>query len=79
MDRTNTPSVSRGVPIAIVALLAAGFTLSLAAFYPGYMTIDAEWVYKQPLNDLGDWQSPVMVWLWGLISGAPSIRSRPAR
>ena len=51
----------------MVALLAAGFALSLAAFYPGYMSIDAEWVYKANIGDLGDWQSPVMTVLWRLI------------
>jgi hypothetical protein len=51
----------------MAVLLVAGFALSLAAFYPGYMTIDAEWVYKAPLNDLGDWQSPVMTVIWRVI------------
>ena len=46
MDRAHPPAASRGASIAIVALLAAGFALTMAAFYPGYMTIDAEWVYK---------------------------------
>ncbi len=34
----------------MVALLAAGFALSLAAFYPGYMSIDAAWVYKASIK-----------------------------
>ncbi|MPZ36618.1 MAG: hypothetical protein GEU95_00915 [Rhizobiales bacterium] len=53
--------------IAIVALLAAGLALSLAAFYPGYMSVDAQWVYKATLGALGDWQSPVMSVLWHVI------------
>ena len=34
-------AASPGASIAIAALLAAGFALTMAAFYPGYMTIDA--------------------------------------
>ena len=60
-------ATARGVSITIVALLVAGFALSLAAFYPGYMSIDAEWVYKAALDGLGDWQSPVMTVLWRAI------------
>ena len=67
MDRTHPPAASRGASIVIVALLVAGFALTMAAFYPGYMTIDAEWVYKAIKGDLGDWQSPVMSVLWGWI------------
>jgi hypothetical protein len=55
------------VSIAIVALLVAGFALSLAVFYPGYMSIDAQWVYKAITGGLGDWQSPIMSVLWGWI------------
>jgi hypothetical protein len=55
------------VSIAIAALLAAGFALTVAAFYPGYMTIDAEWVYKAIGGELGDWQSPAMSVLWQVI------------
>lgn len=50
------------------ALCAFGFALTLYVFYPGIMTYDAKYVYiaiGQP--PWGDWQSPVMVWLWKLI------------
>jgi len=67
MDRAHPPAASRGASIVIAALLAAGFALTMAAFYPGYMTIDAEWVYKAIAGGLGDWQSPVMSVLWGWI------------
>src|SRR5262245_41127685 len=67
MARESPRAISEGVKFAIFALLAAGFALSVAAFYPGYMSIDAEWVYKAPLNALGDWQSPVMTVLWRAI------------
>ena len=58
----------RKTPIALVALCALGFALTLFVFYPGIMTYDAKYVYiaihRPPW---GDWQSPVMVWLWKLI------------
>ena len=59
-------------------LLAIGFGLTLLIFYPGIMTYDAKFVYEDiAKGTYGDWQSPVMVWLWGLIDpiapGAGSI------
>ena len=54
--------------IAVAILLAAGFGLTLLIFYPGVMTYDAKFVYEDiAKGTMGDWQSPVMVWLWGLI------------
>ncbi|WP_426527794.1 hypothetical protein [Bradyrhizobium sp. McL0615] len=54
------------IPVAI--LLAAGFGLTLLIFYPGVMTYDAKFVYEDiAKGTMGDWQSPVMVWLWALI------------
>ena len=45
-----------------------GFGLTLLIFYPGVMTYDAKFVYEDiAKGTFGDWQSPVMVWLWGLI------------
>ena len=53
------------------ALLAIGFGLTLLIFYPGIMTFDAKYVYDDiAKGTYGDWQSPVMVWLWGLIDPA---------
>src|SRR5262245_61796488 len=54
--------------IAADVLLAAGFVLTLLIFYPGVMTYDAKFVYEDiAKGTMGDWQSPVMVWLWGVI------------
>jgi hypothetical protein len=51
-----------------VALIAAGYGLTLWIFYPGVMTYDAKFVYEDiAKGTLGDWQSPVMTRLWGLI------------
>jgi hypothetical protein len=55
----------RFLMVAAAALLAVGFGLTLLIFYPGVMTYDAKFVYEEIANGtLGDWQSPVMVWLW---------------
>jgi hypothetical protein len=49
-------------------LIAAGYGLTLAIFYPGVMTYDAKFVYEDiGKGVLGDWQSPVMTVLWGAI------------
>jgi hypothetical protein len=37
-------------------------------FHPGVMTYDAKFVHEDiAKGTMGDWQSPVMVWLWALI------------
>jgi hypothetical protein len=60
--------VSRGLYLAVAALIAAGYGLTLAFFYPGIMTYDAKFVYEDIAKGmLGDWQSPVMTVLWGVI------------
>ena len=49
-------------------LAAAGFALTVLAFYPGYLTNDASFVHGYVKEwHLGDWQSPVMTMLWWLI------------
>src|SRR3954469_3243176 len=54
--------------LAILALVAAGYGLTLLIFYPGIMTFDAKYVYEDiAKGTYGDWQSPVMTWLWGVI------------
>ena len=54
--------------LTIGALLAMGYGLTLAIFYPGIMTYDAKFVYEDIATGArGDWQSPVMTVLWGLI------------
>lgn len=58
----------RLLTICVAILLAAGFGLTLLVFYPGVMTYDAKFVYEDiAKGTMGDWQSPVMVWLWRLI------------
>jgi hypothetical protein len=58
----------RRLYLAVAALIAAGYGLTLAIFYPGIMTYDAKFVYEDIAKGvLGDWQSPVMTVLWGAI------------
>jgi hypothetical protein len=58
----------RRLHLAVAALIAAGYGLTLAIFYPGIMTFDAKFVHEDIAKGvLGDWQSPVMTVLWGLI------------
>src|SRR5262245_39797904 len=52
----------------IVAQAAAGYALTLVAFYPGYLTNDATYVYRFMQEwSFGDWQSPLMSMLWCVI------------
>jgi hypothetical protein len=54
--------------VSAAVLLTAGFGLTLLIFYPGVMTYDAKFVYEDiAKGTMGDWQSPVMARLWGLI------------
>jgi len=58
----------RSLLAATFALLAVGYGLTLWIFYPGIMTYDAKFVYEDiTKGTVGDWQSPVMVWLWRVI------------
>jgi hypothetical protein len=62
------PPARRRLCAAVAALIAAGYGLTLAIFYPGVMTYDAKFVYEDiGKGVLGDWQSPVMTVLWGAI------------
>ena len=64
--------------LRVVAMVVAGFRLTLAVFYPGLMTIDAGFIYQDTIEGFrGDWQSPVMTALWALIDPiAPPERDR---
>ncbi len=54
--------------LAIAAMTAAGFALTLYVFYPGVMTFDALYIYKDMAKGFfGDWQSPVMIVVWSLV------------
>ena len=58
----------RRLCVAVAALIAAGYGLTLLIFYPGIMTYDAKFVHEDIARGvLGDWQSPVMTVLWGVI------------
>lgn len=57
-----------GGRLAVIALLAGGYAATLWAFYPGYLTTDATFVYGF-MQDwrFGDWQSPLMSIIWRVI------------
>lgn len=60
--------VPRLLSMAVGALIASGYGVTLAMFYPGIMTYDAKFVYEDiAKSELGDWQSPVMTVLWAAI------------
>src|ERR1700730_7277004 len=57
-----------GSTAVVLLLLAAGYALTVLVFQPGYMTVDARYVYDDGRAfTLNDWQSPVMSVLWRLI------------
>jgi hypothetical protein len=62
------PKAPAGIALAITAMAAAGFALTLLVLFPGYLTNDATYVY-QFMQDwrFGDWQSPLMSMLWRLV------------
>jgi hypothetical protein len=72
---TNQPSLSvptarpsLGITLLISTLIVAGLALTLLAFYPGYMTNDATFVYAVSKDwQFGDWQSPLMSILWHIV------------
>jgi hypothetical protein len=68
-SRPDRPMLQpRLLMISVAILFAAGFGLMLLIFYPGVMTYDAKFVHEDiAKGTMGDWQSPVMVWLWALI------------
>ena len=49
-------------------MLGAGYAFTVLVFFPGYSTVDAQYVYADAkLWRFGDWQSPAMGVLWRLI------------
>jgi hypothetical protein len=63
------PASGHGVwCIAGLLVVSAGFGLTVLAFYPGYITVDAQYVYAEAQTwHFGDWQSPAMAVLWRFI------------
>jgi hypothetical protein len=61
-----SPFWRRSLPV--LAMTAAGFALTWRVFYPGIMTYDAWYVHSDiATGQAGDWQSPLMTALWGVI------------
>src|SRR5215510_11720553 len=54
--------------LPVLLMLAAGYAVTVLVFYPGYVTVDARYVYADAQAwQFGDWQSPAMGALWRLI------------
>src|SRR5947209_3523855 len=67
--RQNVSPLGQFVCAALLlTLVIAGFAVTILVFYPGYITVDAEYVYAEAQAwRFGDWQSPAMAVLWRLI------------
>src|SRR5262245_7110301 len=60
----------RALPLVLLVqlLVVAGYALTVLVFHPGYVTVDAQYVYADAKAwQFGDWQSPAMGVLWRLI------------
>ena len=70
-ERTAQRADARGVTsreLLVILAVAAGYALTVLVFYPGYITVDARYVYADAKAwQFGDWQSPAMGVLWRLI------------
>jgi hypothetical protein len=54
--------------LLVLLMVAAGYAVTVLVFYPGYVTVDARYVYADAQAwQFGDWQSPAMGALWRLI------------
>ncbi len=68
MTKLQHVSTSRGAACALALIVASSFALTILVFYPGYITVDARYVYAEARAwHFGDWQSPAMGLLWRLI------------
>jgi hypothetical protein len=60
---------ARAQSASVFAVLAAlcGFAVTVATFYPGYMSPDSITQLEQARRGVySDWHPPLMAWLWGL-------------
>ncbi len=59
---------SNRTALLVAGMTAAGFAFTLYVFYPGILTFDSLYVYKDMARlAFGDWQSPAFMALWLLI------------
>jgi hypothetical protein len=66
--RTRVRQTRGYATCALAVIVTAAFALTVLVFYPGYITVDASYVYAEARAwHFGDWQSPAMGILWRLI------------
>lgn len=54
--------------VLLLGLAGVGFAFTTFVFYPGILTFDSLYIYKDMANRaFGDWQSPVLMALWMVI------------
>jgi hypothetical protein len=60
------------MPAATPTVLAgAGFALTMAAYYPGQVTVDSVWQLQQGrTSDYFDHHPPLMAWIWSMLDRA---------
>lgn len=64
----EVPVHSTRASFLVLLVVVAAYALTVLVFYPGYVTIDARYVYADAQAwQFGDWQSPAMGVLWRLI------------
>src|SRR5438045_783592 len=74
MAKLQHVSTHRGAAYALALILAVGFGLTLVVFYPGYITVDARYVYAEARAwHFGHWQSQAMG-LLGLVAYGVLLR-----
>jgi hypothetical protein len=57
-------------PALVAAAAAAGALLSIAAFYPGYMSTDSVFqLWQARTGSFDAWHPPVMAWVWSQLDG----------
>lgn len=59
----------RNIDVAKLVIVAIGFFISLAAFFPGFMSNDSLVQYSESKTLIfKDWHPPIMSWLWSILN-----------
>ena len=67
-DRVRSSSALLSHDLAFALAAAFGFAVTLATFWPGYMSVDSlVQLGEARTHQYNDWHPPVMSWLWSLV------------